>query len=49
NTEGYNNISESGFTKVSTNRYSTFGADVDTATCHSLMIRATKTPRNLQP
>ena len=36
NTEGYNNISESGFTKVSTNRYSTFGADVDTATYSNL-------------
>ncbi len=32
NTEGYNSISESGFVNTSTNRFSTFGADVDTAT-----------------
>lgn len=32
NTEGYNSISESGFVNTSANRFSTFGADVDTAT-----------------
>ena len=32
NTEGYNDIKESGFTSVNANRFSTFGADVDTAT-----------------
>ena len=32
NTEGYNSINESGFTSVNANRFSTFGADVDTAT-----------------
>lgn len=32
NTEGYNSITESGFINTSSNRFSTFGADVDTAT-----------------
>ncbi|MBP5553670.1 MAG: von Willebrand factor type A domain-containing protein [Lachnospiraceae bacterium] len=32
NTEGYNSINESGFINTSSNRFSTFGADVDTAT-----------------
>ena len=32
NTEGYNYITESGFTVSASNRFSTFGADVDTAT-----------------
>jgi len=32
NTEGYNSINESGFIGTSSNRFSTFGADVDTAT-----------------
>lgn len=32
NTEGYNSITESGFVNTSSNRFSTFGADVDTAT-----------------
>ena len=32
NREGYNNIDESGFITTSANRFSTFGADVDTAT-----------------
>ncbi len=32
NTEGYNSISESGFVNTASNRFSTFGADVDTAT-----------------
>ena len=32
NTEGYNTITESGFINTSSNRFSTFGADVDTAT-----------------
>jgi Ca-activated chloride channel family protein len=32
NTEGYNSITESGYVNTSSNRFSTFGADVDTAT-----------------
>ena len=32
NTEGYNSITESGFVNTSSNRFSSFGADVDTAT-----------------
>ncbi len=32
NTEGYNQITEAGFITTGTNRFSTFGADVDTAT-----------------
>ena len=32
NTEGYNHIDESGFISTGSNRFSTFGADVDTAT-----------------
>ncbi len=32
NTEGYNSIIESGYVNTSSNRFSTFGADVDTAT-----------------
>ena len=32
NTEGYNQINESGFINTGSNRFSTFGADVDTAT-----------------
>lgn len=32
NTEGYNYINENGFTSVATQPFSTFGADVDTAT-----------------
>ena len=32
NREGYNSISESGFITTASNRFSTFGADVDTAT-----------------
>ncbi len=36
NTENYNNIKESGFLSVSANPYSTFGADVDTATYSNL-------------
>ena len=32
NTEGYNSINESGFINTASNRFSTFGADVDTAT-----------------
>ncbi|MCR4792902.1 MAG: von Willebrand factor type A domain-containing protein [Lachnospiraceae bacterium] len=31
NTEGYNSITEAGFVTTGTNRFSTFGADVDTA------------------
>ena len=36
NTENYNNIQESGFKTVSANPFSTFGADVDTATYSNL-------------
>ena len=36
NTENYNNIKESGFLNVSTSPFSTFGADVDTATYTNL-------------
>jgi len=36
NTESYNNIKESGFLSVSANPFSTFGADVDTATYTNL-------------
>ena len=32
NTEGYNQITEAGFITTGVNRFSTFGADVDTAT-----------------
>lgn len=32
NTEGYNSITEAGFITTNANRFSTFGADVDTAT-----------------
>jgi len=36
NTENYNNIKESGFLSVATSPFSTFGADVDTATYTNL-------------
>ena len=39
NTESYNNIKESGFLSVSTSPFSTFGADVDTASYTSLRRR----------
>ena len=36
NTEGYNQVKESGFVSVATQPFSTFGADVDTATYSNL-------------
>jgi len=39
NTENYNNIRESGFLSVATSPFSTFGADVDTATYTNLRRR----------